>query len=59
MIKLKDILFEDQRNSNDIGYHRGDGGIASDTTFKRMDAGRSTGHFGTGTYFCGSTLGCA
>ena len=54
MIKLKDILFEDQRTSNDIGYHRGDGGIASDTTFKRMDAGRSTGHFGTGTYFCGS-----
>ena len=56
MIKLKDILFlnEDQRSSNNIGYHRGDGGVASDTTFKRMDAGRSTGHFGTGTYFCGT-----
>lgn len=56
MIKLKDILFlnEDQRSSNNIGYHRGDGGVAGDTTFKRMDAGRSTGHFGTGTYFCGT-----
>ena len=56
MIKLKNILFlnEDQRSSNNIGYHRGDGGVASDTTFKRMDAGRSTGHFGTGTYFCGT-----
>lgn len=54
MIKLKDILFltEDQRSSNNIGYHRGDGGVASDTTFKRMSGGRSTGHFGTGTYFC-------
>lgn len=56
MIKLKNILFltGDQRSSNNIGYHRGDGGVASDTTFKRMDAGRSTGHFGTGIYFCGA-----
>lgn len=56
MIKLKDILFlsENQRSSNNIGYHRGDGGIADDTKFKRMDAERSTGHFGTGTYFCGT-----
>ena len=34
-------------------YHLGDLGIASDTTFRRMDSGRGTGHFGTGTYFLG------
>jgi hypothetical protein len=50
MIKLKSLLIE----SLDIGYHRGNGGIASDTTQKRMDSGRSTGHFGTGTYFVGN-----
>lgn len=33
------------------GYHVGDGGVASDTTLGRMGGGRSTGHFGTGTYF--------
>jgi hypothetical protein len=35
-------------------YHFGDGGIASDTTMRRMGAGRGTGHYGTGTYFLGS-----
>jgi hypothetical protein len=35
-------------------YHFGDGGVAHDTTLRRMDAGRSTGHFGTGTYFLGN-----
>ena len=34
-------------------YHFGDGGIASDTTMRRMGAGRGTGHYGTGTYFLG------
>ena len=35
-------------------YHYGDTGIASDTTLQRMTIGRSTGHFGTGTYFLGN-----
>lgn len=34
-------------------FHFGDGGIARDTTLSRMDAGRSSGHFGTGIYFLG------
>lgn len=38
---------------SEVGYHFGDGQIARDTTLHRMDAGRSTGHFGTGTYFFG------
>ena len=32
-------------------FHSGDLGTASDTTLGRMDVGRGTGHFGTGTYF--------
>jgi len=31
--------------------HYGDGGIGHDTQLRRMDGGRGTGHFGTGTYF--------
>lgn len=53
MIKLKNLIFEIDGFDN-IGYHAGDGGISRDTTFKRMGASRSTGHFGTGVYFCGS-----
>jgi hypothetical protein len=34
-------------------YHYGDLGVARDTTLSRMTVGRSTGHFGTGTYFLG------
>ena len=34
--------------------HYGDLGIARDTTRRRMDGGRSTGYFGTGTYFLSS-----
>ena len=40
----------------DVGYHYGDGGVASDTKASRMDSGRSTGHFGTGTYFLGKPI---
>jgi hypothetical protein len=35
-------------------YHFGDGGVGADTTLRRMSGGRSTGHFGTGTYFLGN-----
>jgi hypothetical protein len=34
-------------------YHYGDLGVARDTTLSRMTVGRSSGHFGTGTYFLG------
>jgi hypothetical protein len=35
-------------------WHAGDGGVGRDTLLGRMTAGRSTGHFGTGTYFVSS-----
>lgn len=35
------------------GFHRGDGGVAYDTTRNRMTLGRGTGHYGTGVYFNG------
>ena len=37
----------------DFGYHAGDLGKAKDTQISRM-SGRTTGHFGTGTYFVGN-----
>lgn len=45
-------------SDNDTGaYHYGDAGIGRDTVLSRMSAGRSTGHFGTGTYFLGKKEG--
>ncbi len=41
-------------NQDTGAYHFGDGGIAHDTILGRMGVGRSTGHFGTGTYFLGN-----
>lgn len=40
-------------NDGDIGYHYGDFGKGRDTRRGEM-GGRSTGHFGTGTYFFGN-----
>lgn len=38
----------------DVGFHYGDLGKARDTNYFSMSSGRrSTGHFGTGTYFYG------
>ena len=41
--------------SDDVGYHYGDLGKGNDTYYWNMSqTRRSTGHFGTGTYFFGS-----
>lgn len=39
---------------SNVGYHRGDLGKAENRW--RMNSGRGTGHFGTGTYFTGKPL---
>ena len=41
-------------DAGDLAYHAGDLGYGLDTTLGRMEPGRSTGHFGTGTYFTSS-----
>ena len=41
-----------QEKGEDRAYHSGDLGYGNDTAIGRM-GGRSTGHFGTGTYFTG------
>jgi hypothetical protein len=46
---------QSQNNINpsveDVGWHAGDLGKAYDTYLMNMGEGRSTGHYGTGTYF--------
>lgn len=39
------------KNSEKVGYHAGD--LGKSEPLSRMDGGRGTGHFGTGTYFVG------
>lgn len=39
--------------TKNVGYHAGDLGKAKDTQLSRTSSGRSTGHYGTGTYFVG------
>ena len=49
--KIKDGIKKDEES---YGYHYGDLGKGRDTYFFNIDvANRSTGHFGTGTYFFG------
>ena len=44
------------QSSRQIGVHYGDLGVGKDTTLQSMTYGRSTGHFGTGTYFLNEAL---
>jgi hypothetical protein len=65
--EAKRILGEKWEQSRDafakaysgLNFHYGDGGIAHDTKRSRMTGGRSTGHFGTGTYFLGTVKGAS
>ena len=47
-----DAFIRRKTNSDDVAIHYGDLGIARDTTYFAINSSnRSTGHFGTGTYF--------
>lgn len=47
----QEIIEPSLQTKQNIAYHYGDLGYASDTTLGRINGGRSTGHFGTGVYF--------
>lgn len=54
-ISNEEILKLKKGDISDVGYHYGDLGKGRDTNYFAMSGTRrSTGHFGTGTYFVGS-----
>jgi hypothetical protein len=51
--EIAEVARAAEKNPN-LAYHAGDLGKGTDTFLDKMDPGRGTGHFGTGTYFVSS-----